>query len=364
MHTDKQTDRRQTDTHTHTERGGVCVSERECWSVVAGPIIYVTCARRVAQLARGSANPAARVAQFARGSAGPWPPAPLFTTHARSKSLSVREAAPVRPDGSLSLREGVLRPGHRPHYLQHLREAGRPVCERQHQSGRTRRSVCERQCWPMVADPNIYGTCTRRPAQFPRGSADPARRVPQFARGSVGPWSPTRLFSSLSRAGSLSLREAAPVRGDGSLSLREGVLVRGRRPHYLRHLRVAPRSLCERQCRSGETGRSVCERERWSMVADPIIYGTCAGRLAQFARGSATPARRTAQFARGGALPWSPTPLFAALVRGGSLSLREGVPLRPQAHPDLTSPQAHPSLTSCSPHASPQPHPMPSLRHT
>jgi len=121
------------------------------------------------------------------------------------------------------------------------------------------------------------------------------------------------------------LREAAPVRRDGSLSLREGVLVPGRRPHYLRHLREAGRPVCERQCQSGRTGRSVCERECRSCVAGPIIYGTCARRVTQFARGSAGPARRVAQFARGSAGPGPPAPLFTALPQGGSLSLREAV---------------------------------------
>ena len=121
-------------------------------------------------------------------------------------------SSPVRPDGSLSLREGVPLPGRRPHYLRHLREAGRPVCERQCQSGRTGRSVCERECRSWVARPNIYDTCARRVAQFARGSAGPARRVAQFARGSAGPGSPAPLFTALARGGSLSLREAAPVR--------------------------------------------------------------------------------------------------------------------------------------------------------
>ena len=51
-----------------------------------------------------------------------------------------------------------------------------------------------------------------------------------------------------------------------------------------------------------EAGRSVCERECRSWVAGPIIYGTSARPLSQFARGSAG--------------PWSPAPLFTALRRG------------------------------------------------
>ena len=39
-----------------------------------------------------------------------------------------------------------------------------------------------------------------------------------------------------------------------------------------------------------------------------------------------TSARRVAPFARGSAGPGSPDPLFTALARGGSLSLREAVP--------------------------------------
>ena len=88
---------------------------------------------------------------------------------------------------------------------------------------------------------------------------------------------------------------SSPVRQDGSLSLREGVLLRGRRPRYLRHLR--------------ETGRSACERECRVRRAGPVIYGTCARRVAQFARGSAG---------------WdAPAPLFTTLARDESLSLRE-----------------------------------------
>ena len=148
-------------------------------------------------------------------------------------------SSPVRQDGSLSLREGVPVLGRRTRSLRHFREA---VV-----------SVRERQC---------------------------------------GPGSPAPLFTTLPQGASPSLREAAPIRPDGSLSLREGVPGLGRRPHYLRHLREAGRSVCERQRRSGETGRSVCERECWSWAAGPIIYGTSARRVAQFARGSAVRGRR------------------------------------------------------------------------
>ena len=145
------------------------------------------------------------------------------------------------------MREGVPVLGRRPHYLRHLRVA-----------------------------------------QFVRGRAGPARRVAQFARGSAGPGSPDPLFAVLPRGGCLSSREAVPVLG--------------RRPHYLRHLHEAGRSVCERQCRSGGAGRSVCERQCRPWVAGPIIYGTSARPLSQFARGSAG--------------PWSPAPLFTALRRG------------------------------------------------
>ncbi len=155
---------------------------------------------------------------------------------------------PSRKNASLSLREGVLVLGRRSHYLRHLCEAARPVCERQRRSGQTGRSVSERECRSWVAGPIIYGTCARRVAQFARGRADPAGRVAQFARGSAAPGSPAPLFTASPRGGSLSLREAAPVRRAGSLSLREGALVLGRRPHYLRHFRKAGRSVCERQC--------------------------------------------------------------------------------------------------------------------
>ena len=96
----------------------------------------------------------------------------------------------------------------------------------------------------------------------------------QFARGRAGPGSPAPLFTALARGGSLSLREAVPVRQDGSpslreavpirqdgsLSLREGVPVLGHRTHYLRRFRKAVVSVREGQCRS------------W--VAGPIINGT------------------------------------------------------------------------------------------
>ena len=62
------------------------------------------------------------------------------------------------------------------------------------------------------------------------------------------------------RGGSLSLREAVPVRRGGSLSLREAVSALGRRTYYLRHFREAVVSVCERQCRP--------------LVPGPIIYGT------------------------------------------------------------------------------------------
>ena len=152
------------------------------------------------------------------GTDAPDSPDPLFATLARG--------------GSLSLREGVPVLDRRPRYLRHLRDAGRSVCERQGRSGQTGGSVCERECRSRVAGPIIYGTS--------------ARRLSQFARGSAGPGSLAPLFTILVRGGSLSLREVAPVRQDGSLSLREGVPVLGRRPHYLRHLREAGRSVCER----------------------------------------------------------------------------------------------------------------------
>ena len=80
----------------------------------------------------------------------------------------------------------------------HFREAGR--------------SVCERECRSWVAGPIIYGTCTRR--------------VAQFARGSAGPGSPDPLFTALPRGRCLSLREAVPALGP--------------RPHYLRHFDEGP----------------------------------------------------------------------------------------------------------------------------
>ena len=152
--------------------------------MVADPIIYAPGTWRLPQFARASADPARRVPHFARGSAGPWPPTPLFTALARGDSLSLRAAAPVRGDGSLSLREGALGHGRRPHYLRHLREAGRSVRERQRRSGEAGRSVCEREPSSMVADPIICGIS--------------ARRVTQFARGSTAPWPPTPLFTTLS----------------------------------------------------------------------------------------------------------------------------------------------------------------------
>ena len=106
-----------------------------------------------------------------------------------------------------------------------MRVANRSVCERQRGSGRTGRSVCERECRCWVAGPIIYGTCARRLAQFARGSANPARRAAQFARGSISPGSPAPLFTALARDGSLSLREAAPIRPHGSLSLRDPIRV-------------------------------------------------------------------------------------------------------------------------------------------
>ena len=230
--------------------------------------------------------------RFTTGSADPGSPDPCFPALPAGNGLSSREplpllgrrslrardTAPVRRGGWLSSREGEPVLGRRPQYLRPLREAGRSVREREGRS------------W--VAGPSIHGSS--------------ARRVAQFARGSAGPGSPDPLFTALARGGSLSLREAVPVRQDGSpslreavpirqdgsLSLREGVPVLGRRPHYLRHLREAGRSVCERQRRSGETGRSVCERECWSWAAGPIIYGTSARRVAQFARGSAVRGRR------------------------------------------------------------------------
>ena len=93
-------------------------------------------------------------------------------------------------------------------------------------------------------------------------------------RGSAGPVSHAPLFTSLPRGGCLSSREA--------------VLVLRRPPHYLRHFREAVVSVRERQC--------------WSCVARPIIYDTSAGRLSQFARGSAGPG--------------PPAPLFTSLSWG------------------------------------------------
>jgi len=139
------------------------------------------------------------------------------------------------------------------------------------------------------------------------------RRVAQFAGGSAGPGSPDPLFTALRRG--------------GSLSLREGVPVLGRRPHYFRQLREAGRSVCERQALRHQTGGSVCERECRSWVAGPIIYGNCARRGAQFARGRPCATRRVAQFARGSAGPGSPDPLFTALPQGGCLSSRGAVPV-------------------------------------
>ena len=144
------------------------------------------------------------------------------------------------------MREGVPVLGRRPHYLRHLHEAGRSVCERQCRSGEAGGSVCERECRSWAAGPIIYGAS--------------ARRLSQFARGSAGPGSPAPLFTALARGGSLSLREAGPVRRGGSLSLREAVPALGRRTHYLRHFREAVVSVCERQCRP--------------LVPGPIIYGT------------------------------------------------------------------------------------------
>ena len=100
--------RQRTDKTRHFREAGRSVCERECRSWVAGPIIYGTCTRRVAQFARGSAGPAMRVAQFARGSAGPGAPDPLFTALPRGRCLSSREAVPAL--------------GRRPHYLRHFGE--------------------------------------------------------------------------------------------------------------------------------------------------------------------------------------------------------------------------------------------------
>ena len=125
----------------HIGEAGRSVCGRECRSWVAGPIIYRTSARRVAQ--------------FARGSAGPGSPAPLFTALARGGALSLREAGPAPPDGWLSLREGVPVLGHRTHYLRRFRKA---VV-----------SVREGQCRSWVAGPIIYGTSGEVPGGAGRG---------------------------------------------------------------------------------------------------------------------------------------------------------------------------------------------------
>ena len=117
----------------------------------------------------------------------------------------------------------------RRHFFESVENSGDPGRQRTDQTRHFReagRSVCERECRSGVAGPIIYGTCTRRVAQFARGSAGPAGRVAQFARGSVGPGSPDLLFTALPRGRCLSLREAVPALGP--------------RPHYLRHFGEGP----------------------------------------------------------------------------------------------------------------------------
>ena len=82
-------------------------------------------------------------------------PAPLFSALARGRSLNLREAVPVRQDGSLSLREGVPVLGRRTHYLRRFRKA---VV-----------SVREGQCRSWVAGPIIYGTSGEVPGGAGRG---------------------------------------------------------------------------------------------------------------------------------------------------------------------------------------------------
>jgi len=117
----------------------------------------------------------------------------------------------------------------RRHFFESVENSGDPGRQRTDKTRHFReagRSVCERECRSWVAGPIIYGTCTRRVAQFARGSAGPAGRVAQFARGSVGPGSPDLLFTALPRGRCLSLREAVPALGP--------------RPHYLRHFDEGP----------------------------------------------------------------------------------------------------------------------------
>ena len=226
-----------------------------------------------------------------------------------SRQLRLQEGRPVlgrRTFFFVDLRKGVPTLGRRTHAFQHFRQgtvsvreshcrswgAGRSVHGTQRRSGEAGGSVRERESRSWVAGPIIYGPC--------------ARRVAQFARGRAGPGSPAPVFTALRRGGSISLREGVP-----------GL---GRRTHYLRHLREAGRSVCERQCRSGEAGRSVCERECRSWVAGPIIYGASARRLSQFARGSAGPG--------------SPVPLFTALP-GRSREGPAGVASGPRKHVTL-----------------------------
>ena len=117
----------------------------------------------------------------------------------------------------------------RRHFFESVENSGDPGRQRTDKTRHFReagRSVCERECRSWVAGPIIYGTCTRRVAQFARGSAGPAKRVAQFARGSAGPGSPDPLFTALPRGRCLSLREVVPALGP--------------RPHYLRHFDEGP----------------------------------------------------------------------------------------------------------------------------
>ena len=142
------------------------------------------------------------------------------------------------------------------------------------------------------------GSSDRFFCRFTTGSADPGSPDPCFPALPAGNGLSSREPLPLLGRRSLRARDTAPVRRGGWLSSREGEPVLGRQPHYLRPLREAGRSVRERECRS------------W--VAGPGIYGTSA--------------RRVARFARGGAGPGAPDPFLTALRRGGSLSLREGVP--------------------------------------
>ena len=122
----------------------------------------------------------------------------------------------------------------RRHFFESVENSGDPGRQRTDKTRHFReagRSVCERECRSWVAGPIIYGTCTRR--------------VAQFARGSAGPGSPDPLFTALPRGRCLSLREAVPALGP--------------RPHYLRHFGEGPAVVANRpikRCTFATWGRT------------------------------------------------------------------------------------------------------------